>query len=104
MNVRSGDTVIVSSGNDAGKKGKVLLVVRKSGRVVIEGINLRWKNLRKSQKNPQGGRVQREVAISTSNVLPFCPKCERGVRVRRSEKDGRRIRVCSKCKHALGAA
>lgn len=68
MHVRRDDMVEVTTGNDAGKKGKVLRAFPKTGKIVIEGINLRWKNLRKSQQNPKGGRVHREMPIYASNV------------------------------------
>jgi len=104
MRIRTGDLVEVSSGNEAGKKGKILRVLLKEGRILVEGINLRWKSLRKSQKNPQGGRVHREMPIATSSVMPVCAKCDRGVRVRFAAKGEKRARVCAKCGQTVGAA
>jgi len=65
---KKGDTVVVIAGNDKGKTGTVKSVVRDTGRVVVEGVNLRWKHKKPSQKNPQGERVQIEIAIDASNV------------------------------------
>jgi large subunit ribosomal protein L24 len=69
MKVRTGDTVLVISGNDKGKRGTVKAVRRETGRVVVEGVNLRWKHRKPTQKNPKGERVQIEVAIHASNVM-----------------------------------
>lgn len=104
MRIRKGDLVVVTSGNEAGKKGKILRVLPREGRLVIEGVNLRWKNLRKSPKSPQGGRVHREMPVADSNVLPLCSKCDRGVRVRLAEREGKRARLCAKCGQPVGAA
>ncbi len=68
MHVRRDDIVEVISGNDAGKKGKILRAIPKKNRIVIEGINVRVKILKKSRQNPKGGRVERECPIQVSNV------------------------------------
>jgi len=68
MHVRKGDTVEVLSGNDRGKRGVVQRSIPDRERVVVEGVNLRWKHRKPSQKNPKGERVQVEVAIHASNV------------------------------------
>ncbi len=68
MHVKKNDEVLVLSGNDRGKTGRVLRVLPKAGRVLVEGINIRVKHLRKSQTHPQGGRVERESPIHASNV------------------------------------
>jgi large subunit ribosomal protein L24 len=67
--LRTGDTVMVIAGNDKGRTGTVREVQREAGRVVIEGINLRWKHKKPSQKSPKGERVQIEIAIHASNVM-----------------------------------
>ncbi|MEY2747923.1 MAG: ribosomal protein [Planctomycetota bacterium] len=67
--IKKGDTVAVVAGNDKGKTGVVKSVARDTGRVVVEGVNLRWKHRKPSQKNPKGERVQIEVAIHASNVM-----------------------------------
>ena len=71
--IRKGDLVAVVTGDDKGKRGRVLTVLPERNRVVIEGVNLVFKHLRKSQQNPQGGRVRREAAIHVSNVMPIDP-------------------------------
>ncbi len=68
MRLRTGDTVLVLAGNDKGRSGLVKTVDRAGGRVVVEGINLRWKHKKPSQKNPKGERLQIEISIHASNV------------------------------------
>ena len=108
MRVIKGDIVEVQVGNQAAAerpnkvRGKVLRVIPKEDKVVVEGVNRRYKHVRRSQKYPQGGRIQREMAIAVSNVMPVCPKCDKGVRVGYKEEDnGAKSRVCRKCGTAL---
>jgi large subunit ribosomal protein L24 len=68
MKIRKDDRVLVITGDDRGKQGRVLRVLRDEDRVVVEGVNYIWKHLRKTQQNPQGGRLQKEAPISLSNV------------------------------------
>lgn len=80
MKVRAGDNVVVIAGNDKGKTGTVKSVVREKGRVIIEGVNLRWKHKKPSQKNPKGERIQVEVGIHSSNVMHVDSKSGKGTR------------------------
>lgn len=80
MKVKKGDTVLVISGNDKGKTGQIKEVLREKGRVVVDGVNLRWKHRKPTQKNPKGERVQVEVAIHASNVMHIDPKSGKGTR------------------------
>jgi large subunit ribosomal protein L24 len=82
MHVRKGDTVLVIAGNDKGKQGQIKEVLREKGRVVVEGVNLRWKHRKPSQQNPKGERVQRETGIHASNVMHLDPATGKGVRRR----------------------
>jgi large subunit ribosomal protein L24 len=68
MHVKKGDEVVVLAGNDRGKRGLVKEVMPRQNRVVVEGVNVRTKHLRRTQNNPQGGRVEREFPIHASNV------------------------------------
>jgi large subunit ribosomal protein L24 len=98
MKVKKGDTVVVISGNDRGKSGKVLKVDPNSGRIIVEGIHFIKKHTRPSQRSQKGGVVEKEAPINISNVLVYCPKCNKGVRVgNRTLKDGRRARICRQC-------
>jgi large subunit ribosomal protein L24 len=69
MHVRKGDNVLVIAGNDKGKTGEIKRVLRGAGRVVVEGINLRWKHKRATQKSPKGERIQEACSIHASNVM-----------------------------------
>jgi len=109
MRVKKGDLVEVYVGRDAAAseghraRGRVLSVDPKRNRVTVEGINRVHKHVRPSRKNPQGGRLHIERPVHLSNVMPVCPKCNRGVRVGvRSNPDGSKERVCGKCGASLG--
>jgi len=92
------DIVEVISGNDTGKKERVLQVMLQQERIVVEHVNFVTKHLRRSRDNPYGARLQKEAPIAISNVMLVCPGCERGVRTRmQSSEDGRKLRVCAKC-------
>jgi large subunit ribosomal protein L24 len=84
---------MVIAGADKGKTGRVLRVITDKDRVVIEGINRVWKHVRPSQRNPQGGRIQKDAPIHISNVMPIDPSTGRGTRVRMQMKDGRKHRI-----------
>ena len=91
--IKTGDTVIVISGADKGKTGKVLRILTDKDRVVIEGVNRVWKHVRPNQRNPQGGRIQKDAPIHLSNVMPLDPTTGRGTRVRFEDRDGRKHRI-----------
>lgn len=95
--VRAGDLVVVTAGNERGKRGKVLRVLRREGRVLVEGVNRRVKHLRKTPKHPQGGRVEREHPIAASSVLLWSEKAGKGVRTRVERAGGTRVRVGVPC-------
>jgi len=96
------DMVEVISGNDRGKRGRVLRVIPDKDRVLVQGVNMRWKHLRKSQQNPQGGRLKREVAVHVSNVMLFDEEAGVRTRVGRIEKDGKRVRIGLKTGKEIG--
>jgi large subunit ribosomal protein L24 len=80
--IRKDDIVVVIAGDHKGARGKVLRVLRDKQRVVVEGVNMVYRHVRKSQRNPQGGRVQKEAPLHVSNVMPLDPKTDRPTRVR----------------------
>ncbi len=95
--VKQGDLVMVVSGNDKGKTGKVLRVDPKADRVFVEGVNVRHKHVRPSQGNPQGGRIEKEMSIHISNVMPVSPSANKPTRVRFETKaDGSKVRLAVK--------
>ena len=107
MFIRSGDLVEVRTGNDRGTRAKVLSVrpAKTAGgvKLVVEGVNRVYRHMKRSQKNPQGGRLSREMPISVSNVLLVCSACSKATRVGvRLGEDGSKSRVCRKCKADIG--
>src|SRR5688572_13747467 len=103
MHIKANDTVEVITGDDKGQRGKVLSIDRRAGRLVVEQVNRVYKHVRRSQKNPQGGRLSKEMPVQISNVLLLCNRCNRGVRTgARLQKDGTKERYCKKCGAGLG--
>ncbi len=100
--IRSGDTVVVIAGRDRGKTGRVLRVLTSRDRVVVEGINRVWKHVRPSQRNPQGGRIQKDAPIHMSNVMPIDPATGKGTRVKVQFRDGQKHRIAVKTGTDLG--
>ena len=103
MLIRSGDMVEVKTGNAKGTRAKVLSVRRADGKLVVEGVNRVSRHMRRSQKNPQGGRLSKEMPIDASNVLVVCSACGKAARLGvKLLDDGGRVRVCKKCGADLG--
>ena len=103
MHIRRDDMVEVITGDDKGMRAKVLRVDPRKGRAIVEGVNRVFKHLKRSRKNPQGGRLEIEAPIHVSNLQMVCTKCDKGVRVGfRRESDGSKHRVCRKCGADLG--
>jgi large subunit ribosomal protein L24 len=95
--IRKGDTVVVISGKDKGKKGKVMRVLQEEDRVVVEGVNLVKRHMRPSPKNPSGGILQREQPIFACKVMLFDAKTGQGTRVRfKVLENGTKIRIAVK--------
>ncbi len=99
VSIRKNDQVQVISGSHKGKTGKVLKVLAKTGRILVEKVGLVKKHVRPDQKNPQGGFLEKESGLHYSNVLLLCPKCNRGVRhgIKQSEGSSKKIRFCKRC-------
>ncbi len=92
--VRKGDTVVVIAGKEKGKRGKVLRVLHKSGRVVVERVMMVKRHTKPSQRNPQGGIVEKEGSIHLSNVMPVDPGSDKGTRVKfKRDENGRGQRL-----------
>ena len=97
MHIKTGDTVIVLSGDDKGVKGKVIAASPKEGKVIVEKANMIHKHVKPRRQGESGGIVDAEGAIYASKVALYCSKCEQGVRVKTQVVDGKKIRVCAKC-------
>ena len=108
MHIRVDDTVEIITGNERGTaenptRAKVLRVDHKAGKVVVEGVNRVYKHVRRSQRNPQGGRLHMEMPIDVSNVLLVCESCGKATRTGvRYLGDGSKERFCKKCGAGLG--
>ena len=97
-NVRRGDTVVVISGKEKGKKGRVLRLLTKKGRVVIERLNLVKRHTKPTQASPKGGILEKEGSIELSNVSLWCGKCGAARRAKAEIKEGqKKQRLCVKC-------
>ena len=101
MNVKKGDTVVVLSGKDKGKQGKVQGTVPSEAKVVVEGVNMVTCHTKPRRQGEEGGIVRREAALYASKVQVVCPKCGKGTRVAHKIEDGKKIRVCKRCGAAL---
>ena len=97
MHIRSKDTVVVITGKDKGKEGKVLVASPKTGKVVVEGVAIATKHQKPRQQGVPGGIVKKEAAIDASNVMLVCPKCGKATRHAVKLADGKKARVCKKC-------
>ena len=102
MQIRRNDSVIVISGKERGKTGKVLRVHREENSVIIERVNLVKRHTKPRGPQQPGGIVEKEAAIDASNVMILCDKCNAPVRVgRKVLSDGKKIRICRRCNEAL---
>jgi len=102
VHVKTGDTVIVLSGKDRGRKGKVLAVSPKEGKVIVEKINMVTKHIKPRRMGETGGIVEAEGAMYASKVQVVCPRCNKPTRVgHKIYEDGSKERICKKCGEAL---
>ena len=97
--IRKNDNVLVTTGKDRGKKGRVIKVVTEKNRLIVEGVNLIKRHTRPNPaKNVKGGIVSREASLHASNVQLVCPECGAMTRIgRKVLDDGRKVRICRKC-------
>ncbi len=103
MHIKSNDTVEVISGDDAGKRGRVLRIDRKAGKIRVEGINTVFKHMRKGQRSQRGGRLSKEAPLWLSKVMLVCSACSAATRTGvRLLPDGGKERFCKKCGAGIG--
>jgi large subunit ribosomal protein L24 len=97
--IRKNDNVVVTTGKDRGKRGRVVRVVPEKNRVIVEGVNVIKRHTRANpQRQIKGGVVEREAPLHASNVQLVCPECGKPTRIgRRVLGDGRKVRICRKC-------
>ncbi len=102
LGIKKNDTVVVISGDDSGKKGRVISVQKDKDRVVVESLNMVKKHMKPSKKYQQGGIIEREAAIQRSNVMLVCPKCDKPAKLgNRILEDGKKVRICKKCMEVI---
>lgn len=102
VHVKTGDTVIVLSGKERGKKGKVLQVSPKEGKVIIEKVNMISKHVKPRKMGDPGGILKAEGAMYASKVQIVCPRCKKPTRIsHKIFEDGSKERICKKCKETI---
>jgi large subunit ribosomal protein L24 len=98
ISLKKGDNVLVITGEDKGKNGKIIDIFPKKNEVIVEGICFLKKHMKPTQKNPQGGIVKQEGPINLSNIKLVCNKCNKPTNIKRDvTKEGKNVRVCKKC-------
>ena len=101
--IKKDDTVKVIAGKDVGAEGKVLSVDKKSGRLIVEGVNIVKKHTKPSMANQNGGIIEQEAPIDASNVMVVCPVCNKATRVAYAIEGEKKARICKKCGATLDA-
>ena len=102
VHVKTGDTVVVLSGKDKGKQGKVLQVSPKERKVIVEGLNIATKHVKPRRQGEQGGIVEAEAAMYACKVQLVCPKCGKATRIgHKILEDGSKVRVCKSCNEEI---
>ena len=102
IKIKKDDKVKVLTGKDKGKIGKVLKVVKKTNRAVVENINVVKTHQKPSQANPQGGIVNKNMPMNVSNLMVMCNSCIKPTRIAMKQlEDGKRVRICKKCNQQI---
>ena len=97
MSIKKDDTVVVITGKDKGQRGKVLKVIPKEGKVVVEKINMVSRHTRPRKQGEEGGIIQKEAPLYACKVMRVCPKCDKPNRAASKIVDGKKVRVCKHC-------
>lgn len=102
LHVKKGDTVLVLSGKDKGKKGKILAAMPKKGKIIVEGVHKVKRHTKASQKLPQGGIITKEAALHSSKVMLVCPACSKATRIKKvALANGKLVRSCKHCNEVI---
>ena len=102
MNIKKDDKVIVLSGKDKGKEGKVLVASPKANKVIVEGVNVATKHQKARRQGEESGIIKVETPIHACKVQLVCPKCGKATRVAHKIEGGKKSRVCKKCGAEIG--
>ena len=97
MNIKKNDTVVVLSGKDKGKQGKVMSVDPKAGKAIVEKVNVAAKHQKPRREGEEGGIISKETPIYASKLMTVCPKCGKPTRVAHKVEGGKKVRVCKHC-------
>ncbi|MBI5741615.1 MAG: 50S ribosomal protein L24 [Nitrospirae bacterium] len=102
LGIKKNDNVLVTTGDEKGKKGRVIAVRTGDDRLLIERVNMIKKHMKPSKKYAQGGIIEREAPLHRSNVMLVCPKCDKPTRTGHNIlENGRKIRTCKKCREVI---
>ena len=98
MHIKTNDMIIVLSGRDKGRKGKVMRVDPKDGKVIVEGVSVAKRHQKPRKQGEEGGIISKETPLYASKVMRLCPKCDKPTRSAfKFKSDGEKVRVCKKC-------
>ena len=97
MKIRKDDMVVVITGSDKGKQGKVLSVDPKANKVLVEGVQVASKHYKARRQGEEGGIIKKETPVFASKVMLVCPKCGKATRVGHAVVEGKKVRTCKKC-------
>ena len=97
MNIKKNDTVVVLSGKDKGKQGKVQKTLPEAGKVIVEGVNVATCHVKARKQGDESGIIRREIPMYACKVMRVCPKCGKATRPAYKFVDGQKVRVCKKC-------
>ena len=104
LHVKKGDTVVILSGKDKGKPGKIITAMPSKGQVVVEDVNKVKRHTKPSMKAPQGGILDKEMPLNACKVQLICPACNKATRIGHKVVDGKNVRVCKKCGEVVDSA
>lgn len=102
LSIKKNDTVLVISGREKGKKGRVISVLPSKDKLLIEKINIIKRHMKPSKKYSQGGIIEKEATLHISKVMLLCPKCGKPTRIGNTVlSDGKKARICKKCREVI---
>lgn len=104
IKIKKGDLVLVKTGKEKGKTGKVVSADLKAGNAIVEGLNIYKKNAKPSKKYPQGGIIDLAKPINLSNLMVICPSCKKATRATVKRVKGSSSRICKKCNEVLNVS
>ena len=102
LKIKKSDKVIVISGKEKGKQGKILSIISKKNRVIVQSVNMIKRHMKPSRQYSQGGIIEKEGALHISKIMLVCPRCQKPSRISNHIlDDGRKVRLCKRCKEVI---